>query len=159
MLHYTGPTFRPPYEANSFVLQVTSGCSHNACTFCSMYLTIPFAVSPLEEVESDILEVAKVGSHYYKRVFLANGNAFCLSARRLTEIAELIHKHLPSVESIGAYTTVNDVLAKSVDELRDLAALGYKDINIGVESALDDVLTYMNKGYTLEQAREAFASE
>ena len=154
-MHYTGMTFRPPYEADSLLLQVTAGCSHNACTFCSMYLDTPFAVSPLEEVEADLQSVARYRTRF-RRVFLVNGDAFVLSYERLVEIAELIHRYLPSVQSIGGYASVNNVLAKSVDELAHLASLGYADFNIGVESGLDDVLAYMNKGYTLSQAHEAF---
>ena len=41
--------------------------------------------------------------------------------------------------------------------MRQLAQMGYADFNIGLESGLDDVLAYMNKGYTLAQAREALA--
>lgn len=155
-MHYSGPTFRPPYEASSLILQATSGCSHNACTFCSMYDGVPFAVSPLEEIEEDI---AYVGRHrtLFKRVFLVNGDAFCLGADKLARIAELVHEHLPRIETIGAYASVNNVLAKSASELKMLADLGYANLNIGVESGLDDVLEYMNKGYTLAEAREAFA--
>ena len=155
-MHYTGPTFRPPYEAQSLLLQVTSGCSHNKCTFCSMYDEVPFTVSPIEEIEEDL---AYVGRHstLFKRVFLVNGDAFCLSYERLVEIAELVHRHLPRVETIGGYASVHNVLDKTVDELRHLAELGYADFNIGLESGLDSVLSYMNKGYTLADAREAFA--
>jgi radical SAM superfamily enzyme YgiQ (UPF0313 family) len=155
-MHFTGTTFRPPYEAASFILQVTVGCSHNACTFCSMYQDVPFSVSPLEEIEED-LEVVGRYPVPFDRVFLANGDAFCLSTERLVKIAELIHKYLPPVKSIGGYASVKNILAKSVDELRELAALGYANFNVGVESGLDDVLAYMNKGYTLQEAREAFA--
>ncbi len=155
-MHYTGPTFRPPYEASSLLLQVTSGCSHNACTFCSMYQDVPFKISPIEEIEEDL---AYIGRHnaLFKRVFLVNGDAFCLSFDKLVEIAELIHRYLPRIESIGGYASIKNVLAKSTDELRELARLGYADFNIGLESGLDDVLAYMNKGYTLAEAREAFA--
>lgn len=155
-MHYTGPTFRPPYEADSLLLQVTSGCSHNRCTFCSMYHDVPFEVSPIEEVEEDLAYVAK-RAPLFDRVFLVNGDAFCLSFNRLVEIAELVHRYLPRVESIGGYASINNILTKSEDELRQLAQMGYADFNIGLESGLGDVLSYMNKGYTLAQAREALA--
>ena len=59
-MHYSGTTFRPPYEANSLLLQVTKGCSHNKCAFCSMYRDVPFEVSPLHEVEADVAEAASM---------------------------------------------------------------------------------------------------
>lgn len=155
-MHYTGLIFRPPYEGKSLLLQVTTGCSHNRCTFCSMYQEVPFTVSPIEEVEEDILYIAKHNT-LFKRVFLVNGDAFCLSTERLVRIAELIHEHLPRIQTIGGYASIKNVLAKSVDELRLLAELGYADFNIGLESGLDDVLSFMNKGYTLDEARTALA--
>jgi len=153
-MHYTPPTFRPPYEATSLLLQVTTGCSHNACTFCSMYQDVPFSASPLEEVEEDLAYIGKHNARF-DRVFLVNGDAFCLSYERLAKIAELIHRYVPSVRTIGGYASINNVLAKTEDELRELAALGYENFNIGLESGLDDVLASMNKGYTLAEAREA----
>ncbi len=154
-MHFTGLTYRPPYEANSLLLQVTTGCSHNACTFCSMYRKVDFAVSPLEEVEADLAEVAQFYPNSPKRVFLVNGDAFALPAHRLLEIARLVRQYLPNVKTIGAYAQVKNILSKSDEDLAQLAAAGYADINIGVESALDDVLAFMNKGYTLDQARKS----
>ena len=155
-MHYDGMTFRPPYEAYSLLLQVTRGCSHNACTFCSMYRTTPFSVSPLEEIVEDLAEAARDYT-YAQRVFLVNGDAFCLSATELANIADMIHEALPYVESIGCYARIPNVAAKTDEELAMLAAKGYADINIGVESALDDVLSFMNKGYDVACAREQFA--
>ena len=112
-MHYTGLTYRPPYEANSLILQVTSGCSHNRCTFCTMYRDVPFAVSPIEEVEADLREAARSWP-WAQRVFLANGDAFCLPASRLEEIAQLIHRYLPEVRSIGGYASIKNIRTKSV---------------------------------------------
>lgn len=155
-MHYSEPTFRPPYEANSLLLQVTTGCSHNSCTFCSMYQDVPFTVSPIEEIEEDLAFVGRYNT-LYERIFLVNGDAFCLSFDRLAQIAELVRFYLPQIRSIGGYASINNVLPKTEDELRSLAQMGYADFNIGLESGLDDVLAYMNKGYTLAQAREALA--
>ena len=155
-MHYDGITYRPPYEAYSLLLQVTRGCSHNACTFCTMYAGEPFCVSPVEEIVDDLAEAAATLPHT-RRVFLVNGDAFCLPADALLNISEMVHEALPLVESIGCYARVTNVASKTDEELAALAAAGYKDISIGVESALDDVLAFMNKGYTAEEARRQLA--
>ncbi len=155
-MHYDGMTFRPPYEARSLLLQVTRGCSHNACTFCSMYRDVSFAISPLEEIVDDLAE-ATWAYPYVSRVFLVNGDAFCLPADALLNIAEMIHEALPNVRSIGCYARIPNVTSKTDTELAALAAAGYDNINIGVESGLDDVLALMNKGFTVEEARLQFA--
>jgi radical SAM superfamily enzyme YgiQ (UPF0313 family) len=79
---YTGPVFRPPFEANSLLIEVTSGCSHNACTFCTMYRGVPFRMAPMEQIERDLLEamrrVLPLGAaHFPDR----NADPFVLSAR------------------------------------------------------------------------------
>lgn len=155
-MHYDGITYRPPYEAYSLLLQVTRGCSHNACTFCTMYQRERFEVSPLQVIVDDIAEASFAYPHA-RRVFLVNGDAFCLPADALLNIAEMIHEALPAVETIGCYARITNVASKTDDELAALAAAGYADINIGVESALDDVLAFMNKGYDVATAREQLA--
>ena len=155
-MHYDGTTFRPPYEAYSLLLQVTTGCSHNGCTFCSMYQDVPFAVSPLDEIVDDIVEASRFRPNA-RRVFLENGDAFCLPAQALLNIAEMIREALPQVTSIGCYARIPNIASKTDGELAALAAAGYSDINIGVESGLDSVLSFMNKGYTVAEAREQFA--
>lgn len=152
-MHYTGITFRPPFEEKSLLLQVTTGCSHNACTFCSMYRDVPFRVSPAEEVDADIAQIARYRT-LFKRVFLTGGDPFALSGRRLAELAQNIRSQLPRIESIGCYATIGNIATKTDDELRELAELGFSNLNIGLESGSDDVLAFMNKGYTSAEAQQ-----
>jgi radical SAM superfamily enzyme YgiQ (UPF0313 family) len=86
-MNYTGPVFRPPFEANSLLLQVTVGCSHNACTFCTMYKDTCFAVAPMEQIEQDLRE-ARAQLSTVRRIFLVNADPFVLSAAKLKAIAE-----------------------------------------------------------------------
>ena len=152
-MNLTGIVYRPPYEANSFLLQVTKGCSHNRCTFCSMYPGVPFAVCPMEEVEADLEEGARYCPDV-TRVFLEHGDAFVLSSDRLLAIAEAVHRKLPKVETIAMYASIQNIRTKTDAELRELRACGIHGLDIGVESGLDAALTYMNKGHTAKEARE-----
>lgn len=152
-MHYDDPTFRPPYEIDSVLLQVTHGCSHNKCTFCMMYRDKTFAPSTDEEIAADIAEAAQFASHK-NRVFLESGDAFCLPAHRLLDISEQLHDAFEYLDTITCYARIGNIATKTDEELRALAEADYSSLNIGVESALDDVLTFMNKGYDVDFARK-----
>lgn len=76
-LHFSGQIWRLPYEANSQLLQLTSGCTWHKCKFCSLYHGTPFRMSPLSEVEEDLKVIrrwqprARRGIRY--NVFYLNG--------------------------------------------------------------------------------------
>ena len=144
-MHYTGTIYRPPFEARSLLLQVTTGCSHNRCSFCTMYRDEQFGVEPLEQVEADLQEAREYVPNV-TRVFLENGDPFALSADRLEEIAVMVHAYLPKVETIAMYASIKNVIGKTDEDLKRLRILGINELNIGVESGLDDALSYMNKG-------------
>lgn len=151
-MKYTGPIFRPPFESNSLLLQVTVGCSHNKCTFCTMYSGVPFKTESLEQIEKDLLEARETYSHV-KRVFLVNADAFVLSGEKLKMIANKINEILPEVETIAMYASVNNIKDKTDDELKELRALKINDLNIGVESGSSTVLKLLNKGFTPDEAK------
>ena len=143
----TGMVYRPPYEANSLLLQVTQGCSHNKCTFCYMYPDVQFSVCPIEQVEADIDEATRYCPDV-ERVFLEHGDAFVLSADRLVQIADAIHAKLPRVKTIAMYASIQNIRHKTDADLRRLHERGIGGMDISVESGLDAALQYMNKGHT-----------
>ncbi|WP_331496048.1 radical SAM protein, partial [Peptacetobacter sp.] len=86
-------------------LQVTTGCSHNKCTFCTMYRNIPFEVESMEQIEADLRE-ARGRRKRIKKVFLENGDPFVLSGDKLKQIAEKIEEIIPEVENISMFATI-----------------------------------------------------
>ncbi|MBQ9624684.1 MAG: radical SAM protein [Clostridia bacterium] len=155
-MRYTGTTYRPPLEASSLLLQVTSGCSHNKCNFCTMYKDVHFSVEPMEQIEEDLKEAAEFYP-YVSRIFLENGDPFVLSAAKLLEIAALIHKYLHNIKTISMYASILNVSTKTDDELKQLREAGINDLNIGVENGNDEALAYMQKGYTADEAIKQLA--
>ena len=151
-MKYTGPVFRPPFEDGSLLLQATAGCSHNKCTFCSMYRDVPFQVEDMAQIEEDLLEV-RDKRPWYKRVFLLGGDAFALDADRLKAIAKRCKGVLPNLKTVTMYASINNIRSKTDEELRELRAMGINDLNIGFETALDDRLEHFNKGFTVDEAR------
>ena len=111
--------YRPPFEARSFLLQVTEGCPHNRCSFCTMYRDVSFAVERVEQIEADLKEASEYASDVI-RVFLENGDPFVLSADKLIHIAEMIHRYLPKTETIAMYTSINNIRGKTDEELKIL---------------------------------------
>lgn len=152
-MHFTGQIWRPPYEANSLLMEVTAGCTHHKCKFCTLYndLPFPFRLSPLEDVEADIQELSRVykswRSRTLKRAFLTGANPFVLQTERLLAIADLIYKYFPEIQSIGCFARITDSTQKTDEELRKLQEVGYDGLTIGMETGDDVPLTFMNKGY------------
>lgn len=151
-MKYTGPVFRPPFEAHSLLLQVTVGCSHNKCTFCTMYRDTPFQVESMEQIEKDLRE-ARQSYALVRRIFLVNADPFVLSADKLKAIAEKINEIFPEIETIAMYASVKNIIDKTDEELKELRALKINELNIGIESGMDEVMQHLNKGFTLDEAR------
>lgn len=158
-MHYTGTIWRPPYEAYSLLIQVTAGCTHHSCKFCTLYEDLPFKfrMSPLSEVKSDLAEASK----YYKnapRIFFTGANPFVLTTDKLKTLAEMVKKYYPNYQTIGCFGRITDLYNKTVDDLKELRALGYDGITFGVETGNDEALAFMNKGFrssdTIEQAKK-----
>lgn len=152
-MDYVGRIFRPPSEAESLLVQVTVGCSHNRCAYCDMYRDKSFRPKPLDVVEADLREAAASGLPF-RRAFLCDGDALILPTKRLLAILEAIRRHLPGIERVGTYGDTRSVGRKSVDELRQLKAAGLGIVYHGMESGDDEVLTMIDKGGTRRECIE-----
>lgn len=148
-IKYNEPVFRPPAEAFSAILQVTLGCSWNKCAFCEMYTSKSFKVRHLSELQPEIRTLAQY-SGGVKKVFLADGNAFVLSAHQLIPVLQEINQHFGRLQRISSYALPGDILRKTDAELKELRNLGLKLLYIGIESGDDELLGLVNKSETFD---------
>ena len=145
-MRYYGSVYRPPSEAYSLIVQVTYGCSHNTCAFCSMYKEKRFAVRPLEEV----LEDFRMARRTYRRVdkvFLADGDALVRKASELYIILDTIRELFPECQRVTSYASPASIRIRTDEELRTLREKGLTMVYMGLESGCDEVLKRMNKGH------------
>ena len=153
-MRYFEPVFRPPSEADSLILQVTLGCSHNACTFCAMYRNKSYAVRPLDEVLAEIFEASGRWPGT-SRVFLGDGDAMAAPTEFLAAILEALGKSFPRLHRVSLYATPMNLLHKSSQELQDLALRGLNLFYLGLESGSDAVLRRVGKGVNSAEAVES----
>lgn len=154
MLHYSGAVYRPPSEAHSLIIQVTVGCSHNKCAFCNMYKAKQFAITPEEQVLSDLRWAREQYAHV-ERFFLADGDALILPSERLLGILRTIRELFPECRRISTYASPKSILKKTPEELSALRAAGLEFAYLGLESGNDALLKKISKGVTAAQQIEA----
>jgi radical SAM superfamily enzyme YgiQ (UPF0313 family) len=152
---YDEPLYRPPSEADSLILQVTLGCSHNRCSFCSMYRVKRFRTVPLSEIEHDLDTALRGWGGHAPRVFLADGDAMCLSSSKLVEILDRVNARIPRLQRIGIYANARDVLGKTDAELQELRKRKLKILYMGLESGDEETLARVDKGATVDEIVQA----
>ena len=153
-MHYEGFIIRPPSEADSILLQVTLGCSHNKCAFCGAYKEKRFTIKDDATIEADI-DYASRNFRFQKRVFLIDGDALIVPQQRLVRILSGIREKMPWIQRVGIYANAKGILRKTDDELAQLRDLGLGVVYYGLESGDAQVLQDMNKGHSPERMIEA----
>lgn len=151
---YEGAVFRPPSEASSLILQVTIGCRHNQCTFCSMYKSKRFRIRSKSEIQN-IIEAGCKEYPNTQRIFLADGDALACDTDLLCDILKELYQRFPRLQRVGIYGGPKDILKKSPDELSHLKNLGLGIVYLGVESGSEKVLKQIRKGVTPEEMIKA----
>lgn len=144
------PVIRPPAEAESFLLQVTTGCSSNGCTFCGAYQDKPFRVKPQEEIFADIGEGRRAFPDA-RRVFLLDGDALAVKNERLVPVLEETGRAFPRLARIASYANGYNITQRSDGQLRELARRKLTLIYVGLESGCQEVLSACRKRATAQE--------
>ena len=145
-VRYDEPLFRPPSEADSFILQATLGCSWNACTYCAMYRGKQYQVRPLDAVLADITEAGARYADQVRHVFVADGDPLGMPLDHLEPILLALAGAFPRLRRVSTYATALNLLEKSPEELKRLRDLSLSLLYIGPESGDDATLRRIAKG-------------
>lgn len=155
MLDYDYPLWRPPSEGDNLIIQATLGCRYNQCSFCSMYKTKEYRARSLDEVFADIDAAARDWPEAH-RVFLADGDAYCLPVDTLASICDHLAARFPNLQRVSAYATPFDILRKTPDEIALLKSKRLGLVYLGIESGSDVLLRRIAKG-SARQMEDALA--
>lgn len=154
-MRYIEPLFRPPAEAESFILQATLGCSWNRCGFCAMYRTKAYTVRPLDDVLADIHDAGRRWPEDVRHVFVADGDPLAMPMEMWEPILGALAAAFPRLRRVSTYATARNVLAKTPEELARLRTLGLALLYLGPESGDDATLKRLGKGATAADHIEA----
>ena len=161
-MRYEGQIYRPPSEAESYILQATIGCSWNKCVYCDMYREKQFRVRALADTLADLRAAAQVTRRGIDKVFVADGDALVLDMEHWRSILTCARAELPRLSRVSCYATAENILEKTPEQLSELRELGLSLLYIGPESGDDKTLKRIAKGSTFEQhvaaARRAHAA-
>ncbi len=150
-MHYQGKVYRPWMEANSLLIQITLGCTHNKCTFCDMFREKRFGIRKIEDIFNDIDGARKLFPHV-ESIFLIDGNVLALKTERLVKVIEKVRLTFPECSKIALYAGLNDFRRKTIAQLTELKEAGLTIAYSGLESGDPEILKHVKKGLTPEQA-------
>lgn len=154
-MRYEGQIFRPPSEADAYILQATIGCSWNHCTYCDMYRAKQFRVRPLAETLADIEQAKQEFGDRVSKVFVADGDALVLDLAHWEAILSACREAFPRLKRVSAYATAMNLNEKSPEELRRLRELGLSLLYMGPETGDDATFKRIAKGSNFEEHVEA----
>ena len=155
-MRYVGKVYRPPSEADAYLLQATIGCSWNKCTYCDMYRDKPkFSLRNLDEILEDMEMAASRSGTQIQKLFVMDGDALCMPMDRWRVILKRAYELYPNLRRVSCYAMASNILEKTSEEMGELRQLGLKQLYIGPESGDDITLKRIAKGSTADQHIEA----
>ena len=100
-MRYEGKLYRPPSEADAYILQATIGCSWNHCTYCDMYRGKEFRVRDLHESLADLDLAAETYGESIEKVFVADGDALVLPMDHWLDILDRCQQLFPRLRRVS----------------------------------------------------------
>jgi radical SAM superfamily enzyme YgiQ (UPF0313 family) len=155
---YEQGVIRPPSEAQSLLVRVTRNCPWNQCLFCPAYKGVKFSRRTVEEVKTDIDNMAREYAGHItmiKSAFLQDADSLVLKTTEILEILNYIKSKFPAIERITSYARSTTLKRKTVDEFKQLKEAGLTRIHAGMESGSEKVLKMIRKGITPADIIEA----
>ena len=110
-MRYEGTVYRPPSEADSYLLQATIGCSWNHCTYCATYHGKQFRVRPLAETLEDIAMAGSSFGPQVRKVFVMDGDALAMELELWEPILQALSATFPNLRRVSCYATALNLLA------------------------------------------------
>ena len=154
-MRYEGAIYRPPSEADAYILQATVGCSWNHCTYCDMYRAKQFRIRELHESLNDIRAAGTAYGANVEKVFVADGDALVMDLDHWEGILSACRDTFPRLRRVSAYATAMNLLDKPVEELQRLRAQGLSLLYIGPETGDDMTFKRIAKGANFQDHVEA----
>ena len=145
---------RPPAEADSLLLHVTTGCSSNHCNFCAAYKNIPFSILEYDEIESDIKEYSRLCPDT-KRIFLLDGDALAAPNKKLLPVLKKLNDSFPQLARISSYANGYNITKRSDAELKELSENKLTLIYMGLESGNQDIINRCGKTSSVNEMVQA----
>lgn len=145
-MRYEGKLYRPPSEADAFIVQATIGCSWNHCTYCDMYRQKTFRVRQLAATLEDLDSAGRLHGDDVEKLFVADGDALVLPMDHWRAVLDRARSAFPRLRRVSCYAMARNVIAKNDAELRELRELGLSLLYIGPESGDDVTLKRIAKG-------------
>ena len=96
-MRYEGKIYRPPSEADAYILQATIGCSWNKCTYCDMYRDKKFRVRDLKATLEDISAAARQLPYQVEKVFVADGDALTMPTDHWLSVLDALKEAFPKL--------------------------------------------------------------
>jgi radical SAM superfamily enzyme YgiQ (UPF0313 family) len=153
---YEQGVIRPPSEANSLLLRVTRNCPWNQCVFCPAYKGTKFSKRSVEEIKTDIDNMAEEysGCRFIESAFLQDADTLILPLPDLMAVLSYLKVKFPEIRRVTSYARATTLKRKRVEELKELKEAGLTRIHTGTESGSAAVLKRIRKGITPDDILE-----